>query len=98
MATGQRTDYSGPSRTSPDRQLPRLTRDTGGNFVLLKQEQEWEPTFVEIVQELRRQYVIGIIPAAPAAKVQNVEVKLKQPGLSVRARRSITAPSHEGGE
>jgi Ca-activated chloride channel family protein len=80
-------------RTSPDRGLRRLSDDTGGGFFLLKKRDELGPTFTRIAQELHSQYVLGFSPETLDGKVHRLEVKVKRPNLTARARRSYVAPT-----
>jgi Ca-activated chloride channel homolog len=84
---GQRTVTS-----RPDRGLPGLAEETGGGYFLLKRTDELNSTFTRVAQELRSQYVIGFTPQTRDGKVHKLEVKIKRPGASPRARRSYVAP------
>jgi Ca-activated chloride channel family protein len=81
-------------RTRPDRGLRRLSDETGGGYFELKKTDELGPTFTRVAQELHSQYVLGFAPATDG-KQHKVEVRLKKPGLTARARRSYQAPSGE---
>lgn len=78
-------------RSSPDRGLKKLAEETGGGFFLLKKEDELGPTFTRVAQELHSQYVLGFSPAVLDGKVHKLEVKIKKPGMRVRARKSYVA-------
>jgi len=78
-------------RTSPDRGLRRLSDETGGGFFLLKKKDELGPTFTRIAQELHSQYVMGFTPETLDGKVHKLEVRVKKPGMTARARRSYVA-------
>lgn len=78
-------------RTRPDRGLKRLAEETGGGYFELKKTDELGATFTRVAQELHSQYVLGFAPATDG-KVHEVEVKLKAPGLTARARKSYLAP------
>jgi Ca-activated chloride channel family protein len=78
-------------RTSPDRGLRRLSDETGGGFFMLKKKDELGPTFTRIAQELHSQYVMGFTPENLDGKVHKLEVRLKKPGLTARARKSYVA-------
>jgi Ca-activated chloride channel family protein len=78
-------------RTSPDRGLRRLTEDTGGGFFVLKKKDELGSTFTRVAQELHSQYVLGFTPENLDGKVHKLEVRMKRPGLTARARRSYLA-------
>jgi Ca-activated chloride channel family protein len=81
-------------RTRPDRGLKRLSDETGGGYFELKKTDDLGPTFTRVAQELHSQYLLGFSPATDG-KQHKVEVRLKKPGLTARARRSYQAPSGE---
>ena len=78
-------------RSSPDRGLKRLSEETGGGFFLLKKTDELTSTFTRVAQELHSQYVLGFSPQVLDGKVHKLEVKVKKPGMVVRARKSYVA-------
>jgi Ca-activated chloride channel family protein len=87
--------FNGQSWTisSPDRGLKRLSEETGGGFFLLKKTDELSTTFTRVAQELHSQYVLGFSPQALDGKVHKLEIRLKKPGMTARARKSYVAPS-----
>ena len=78
-------------RTSPDRGLRRLSDETGGGFFMLKKKDELGPTFTRIAQELHNQYVMGFTPETLDNKIHKLEVRVKRPGMTARARKSYVA-------
>ena len=78
-------------RTSPDRGLRRLSDETGGGFFILKKKDELGPTFTRIAQELHSQYALGFEPQQLDGKVHKLMVRVKQAGMTARARRSYVA-------
>jgi Ca-activated chloride channel family protein len=78
-------------RTRPDRGLRKLADETGGGYFELKSTDELGTTFTRVAQELRAQYVLGFSPATLDGKVHKLEVRLKQPNLNARARKSYLA-------
>ena len=80
-------------RTRPDRGLKTLAEETGGGFFHLKKKEELGPAFTRIAQELRTMYVLGFAPPVNDGKVHKLEVKVRRPAVSVRARKSYLAPS-----
>lgn len=78
-------------RSRPDGGLKRLAEETGGGYFELKKTDELGATFTRVAQELHSQYVLGFAPATDG-KVHEVEVKIKAPGLTARARKSYLAP------
>lgn len=80
----------------PDAFLKKLTSETGGGYWELAGNQDLNSTFTHVADELHRQYLIGISPATLDGKLHTLEVKVKVPGMTVRARKSYMA-SKEGG-
>jgi Ca-activated chloride channel homolog len=78
-------------RSKPDRGLKRLADETGGGYFELEKTSDLAPTFTQVASELHSQYVIGFTPTQLDNRVHKLTVKMKQPGLSARARRSYVA-------
>jgi Ca-activated chloride channel family protein len=78
-------------RTRPDRGLKSLAEDTGGGYFELEKTADLAPTFTRVAQELHSQYLMGFSPEVLDGKVHKLEVRLKKPGMSARARRSYVA-------
>jgi Ca-activated chloride channel homolog len=83
--------------TKPDGGLRKIADETGGGYFELKKSSELAPTFTKVAQELHSQYVIGFSPTQLDNKVHKLAVKLKQPGLTARARRSYLAAADKKG-
>lgn len=77
--------------TRPDPFLTRLTAQTGGGFFEISTQTELNTTFTRVADELHRQYLIGISPAALDGKVHKLDVRVKRPGMTARARKSYVA-------
>ncbi|MBM3818613.1 MAG: VWA domain-containing protein [Acidimicrobiia bacterium] len=78
-------------RTRPDRGLRRLTEETGGGYFELKKTDELGPTFSRVAQELHSQYTLGFTPTLLDGKEHKLVVRMKQPGMTARARRTYIA-------
>jgi Ca-activated chloride channel homolog len=78
-------------RTRPDRNLRRLAEETGGGFFELKRTDQLAPTFTRVAQELHSQYTLGFTPAVLDGKEHKLAVRMKQPGMNARARKSYIA-------
>ena len=78
-------------RTRPDRGLKKLAEETGGGFFELKKTDELGSTFTRVAQELHSQYVLGFSPEKLDGKVHKLEVRVKRPGMTARARKSYVA-------
>ena len=80
-------------RSKPDGGLRRLADETGGGYFELKKTSELGPTFSRVAQELHSQYVLGFEPKQLDGKVHKLAIKMKQSGMSARARKSYLATS-----
>lgn len=78
-------------RSKPDSGLRRLADETGGGYFELKQTADLGPTFTRVAQELHSQYVLGFEAPQLDGKVHKLTVKMKQVGMTARARRSYVA-------
>ena len=75
----------------PSRDLERLALETGGAFYEVGVNDDLNPVFTEVIQQLRQQYVLGFVPAAFDGKRHSLTVRVKRPGLEVQSRRSYIA-------
>jgi Ca-activated chloride channel family protein len=78
-------------RTQPDRALRRLADDTGGGYFELKKTDELAPTFTRVAQELHSLYALGFTPSTLDGKEHKLDVRVKQPGMNARARKTYIA-------
>lgn len=78
-------------RTRPDRGLRKLADETGGGYFELKKTDDLAPTFTRVAQELHSLYALGFTPSVLDGKEHRLEVRLKTPGATARARRSYIA-------
>ena len=94
-AIGLESNYMGPNgrmvRTRPDRGLRKISDETGGGYFELEKSADLAPTFTKVAQELHSQYVLGFTPPQLDGRVHKLAVKMKQTGLTARARRSYLA-------
>jgi Ca-activated chloride channel homolog len=75
------------------RELTAITRATGGWYFELKPADDVAGRMQQIADELHRQYAIGFTPSALDDRLHRIVVKVKRPGLTVRARRAYFASS-----
>jgi Ca-activated chloride channel family protein len=75
----------------PDSALKNVVDYTGGGYFELAPTAELGATFSRVADELHRQYVIGFSPKVLDGKVHQLEVRVKQPGMTVRARKTYVA-------
>jgi Ca-activated chloride channel family protein len=78
-------------KSKPDSGLRRLADETGGGYFELEKTSDLAPTFTRVAQELHSQYVMGFTPTEIDNRVHKLAVKVKQPGMTARARRSYVA-------
>ena len=99
-AIGLQSDYFNGVRhvrTKPDRGLRRLADETGGGYFELQKTDQLTSTFTRVSEELHSQYLLGIVPQLLDGKVHKLEVRLKQPGMQARARKSYVASPERPG-
>lgn len=97
-AIGLRSTLMGRT-TRPDRNLRRLAAATGGGYFELSEKDDLNSTFTRVADELHRQYVIGFSPENLDGTVHKLEVRVKVPGMTVRARQSyLASPEGAGGD
>ena len=80
-----------PAMEKPDPGLPRIAGETGGGYFELTRAADLAATFAKVADELHRQYTLGFEPPTLDGKSHKLEVRVKRPGLVVRARRSYIA-------
>jgi Ca-activated chloride channel family protein len=78
-------------KTKPDKGLRKIADETGGGYFELEKTADLAPTFTRVAQELHSQYVMGFAPTVLDNKIHKLTIRLKQPGLTARARRSYLA-------
>ena len=78
-------------RSRPDRGLRKLAEETGGGYFELQHTDELGPTFTRVAQELHSQYVLGFVPTNLDGKAHDLEVRVGQPGMTARARKTYVA-------
>jgi Ca-activated chloride channel family protein len=80
-------------RSRPDGKLKTFAEETGGGYFELKDSDELGPTFTRVAQELHSQYVVAFAPSVRDGELHDLEVRVKRPGMTARARKTYTAPS-----
>jgi VWFA-related protein len=77
--------------------LGRVASRSGGRRYELSAHGDLVAAFTEIARELHHQYLLGFVPSRPDGTVHQLEVRVKKPGLVVRARRSYVAGGDSDG-
>jgi Ca-activated chloride channel family protein len=70
-------------------EVAALLDETGGAHVNVAATDDLGETFNRVAEELRRQYLLGFVPAADGRE-HRLAVNVKRPGLTARARKSYT--------
>jgi len=89
--SGLRPKSDAPCVATPDPNLREVAIDSGGGYFELHTTDELGRTFARVADELHRQYLLGFTPAAFDGQVHTLEVRLRGPNLTVRARRTYLA-------
>jgi Ca-activated chloride channel homolog len=76
---------------NPDPGLRELALMTGGGYFELTDADELGPTFARVADELHRQYLLGYRMPEHDGKVHRIDVRVKRPSVTVRARKSYVA-------
>ena len=77
----------------PDEGLPKIAAETGGGYFELTSTNDLASTFARVADELHRQYALGFEPPKLDGKSHKLEVRIKKPGMTARARKSYIAAS-----
>jgi Ca-activated chloride channel homolog len=77
--------------TDPDPSLKKIAAESGGGYFELKEGADLSSTFTRVAQELHSQYVIGFTPENMDGKLHALQVRIKLPGMTARARKSYIA-------
>ena len=78
-------------KSRPDGGLQKLAAETGGGYFQLDKGTELASTFTRVAQELHSQYVLGFAPTQLDGRIHKLAIRVKQPGMTARARRSYVA-------
>ena len=76
----------------PDPKLRELAEMSGGGYFEVSDAADLTRLFTRVSEELHRQYWLGFAPPKRDGKLHDIEVKVKRPGLVVRARQTYLAP------
>jgi Ca-activated chloride channel family protein len=68
-----------------------LATSTGGGTFESTTQVEPQSAFAAISAELRQQYLLGFSPATVDGRVHNLQVRVRRPGVVVRARQTFLA-------
>jgi VWFA-related protein len=77
--------------TGPDPHLQELAIAGGGGYVELRSTDDLMTTFEDVARELHSQYLLGFDAPELDGRLHDLEVRVKRPGVTVRARRTYLA-------
>jgi Ca-activated chloride channel family protein len=77
--------------SKPDPGLPRIASETGGGYFHLTSASNIGATFTRIADELHRQYALAFAPETFDGRTHKIEVRIRRPGLTARARKTYVA-------
>jgi VWFA-related protein len=74
----------------------KLTDETGGRMIVVRNEKNLEQAFDQISEELRSQYTIGYLPSNKARDggYRKIKVEMKNKDYTALTRRGYYAPSN----
>jgi Ca-activated chloride channel homolog len=78
-------------RTRPDRSLKKLAEQTGGGYFELAKTDQLTSTFTRVALELHSQYLLGFTQESRDGKTHKLDVRVRKPGMTARARKSYVA-------
>ena len=79
----------------PDAGLALVAEQSGGGYTEIRFGQDLGAAFARVADELHSQYLIGFAPPKRDGKVHDINVRVAQPGLKIRARKSYVAPQEQ---
>lgn len=81
----------GQRRDEPDPGLKQIAEATGGGYFELTNTADLAATFTQVAEELHQQYAIGFSPDRLDGKRHELELRVADKTMTVRARRSYVA-------
>ena len=82
--------FGGRSR---DQRLMKVAPATGGWFFEPNRNTDFTAEAERILSDLRGRYLLGFVPVAFDGKEHTISVKVRRPGVVVRARTAYLAPT-----
>jgi Ca-activated chloride channel family protein len=79
----------------PDPGLKALADETGGGYFELLDAENLGPTFARVAEELHRQYLIGFSAPRLDGKLHKLDVRVRPPAMTARARKSYVARNNK---
>ena len=76
----------------PDPGLGRVALESGGGYLELRPREELSALFTRVMEELHSQYLLGFTPPRRDGRKHDLDVRVTERGMKVRARTSYVAP------
>ena len=73
--------------------MKSIARRSGGRATELKTADDLGASLAAVADELHHQYLLGFTPAVFDGRIHKIDVRMKPPGLTVRARQTYVAKS-----
>jgi Ca-activated chloride channel family protein len=73
--------------------MKSIARRSGGRATELKTTDDLGAALAAVADELHHQYLLGFTPAVFDGRIHKIDVRMKPPGLTVRARQTYVAKS-----
>jgi hypothetical protein len=77
--------------SGPDPDLRELAAVGGGGYFELRSQADLRTTFARVADELHHQYLLAFSAPRIDHALHRLEVRVRQPGMTVRARRNYVA-------
>jgi VWFA-related protein len=85
--------WEGPcAGNSPSPELKDIASDSGGGYFDLLPTADLASTFARLADELHHTYLIGLTTTKLDGRTHRLEVRVRDPKMSVRARKTYVAP------
>jgi VWFA-related protein len=81
------------TEAKPDPHLQELAASSGGGYFELTATDDLGSTFAQVANELHHQYLLGFTASKLDGQVHRLTVRLSNPNLIARARKSYAAPT-----
>jgi Ca-activated chloride channel family protein len=79
----------------PDAGLARVAEESGGGYTEIRFGQDLGAAFAAVAEEIHSQYLVAFDPPKRDGKVHDIEVRVKERGLTPRARKNYVAPKEQ---
>ncbi len=70
----------------------RMTRETGGGYRSLSDDEDVARAMAEVLEEVRHEYLLGFMPPDNDGRESRVSVRMRRPGLTARVIRTPEIP------